>query len=88
MAESGIPNFDAAGWVGFVAPAGTPREAINRLNAAFAEAVRTKPVLDHFAKVRMALLPRFSTPEEFAAVLARSTEEFQKLIRETKIQVE
>jgi tripartite-type tricarboxylate transporter receptor subunit TctC len=88
MAESGISGFDATGWVGFVAPAGTPRDVIARLNAAFSEAVRNKSVIEHFAKVRIALLPKFGTPEQFATVLARDTQDFQRLIRETKLQVE
>ena len=63
VAESGFPGFDALGWFGFFAPAGTPVDIVNRLNAE----VRTVLAM---ADVRERILatgnePWWSTPEEF-----------------------
>ena len=33
LAESGLPDFDVSAWTGLFAPAGTPRDAVERLNA-------------------------------------------------------
>ncbi|HVR54675.1 MAG TPA: tripartite tricarboxylate transporter substrate binding protein [Pseudorhodoferax sp.] len=52
LAESGFPQFDIRIWLGFVAPAGTPAEAIARLNAAmaaFTALPETQQRLDHMA---------------------------------------
>jgi tripartite-type tricarboxylate transporter receptor subunit TctC len=42
VAEAGVPGYAAEGWYGLYAPAGTPREAIERLNATANQAVRTE----------------------------------------------
>lgn len=42
VAEAGVPGYAAEGWYGLYAPAGTPREAIERLNAAANQAVRAE----------------------------------------------
>ena len=42
VAEAGVPGYAAEGWYGLYAPAGTPREAIDRLNATANQAVRTE----------------------------------------------
>jgi tripartite-type tricarboxylate transporter receptor subunit TctC len=42
VAEAGVPGYAAEGWYGLYVPAGTPREAIDRLNAAANQAIRTE----------------------------------------------
>ena len=42
VAEAGVPGYAAEGWYGLYAPAGTPREVIDRLNAAANQAVRAE----------------------------------------------
>jgi tripartite-type tricarboxylate transporter receptor subunit TctC len=48
MAEAGMPNFDTSIWFGLVAPAGTPREIIDKLSRAVAEAQKSEEVLKNF----------------------------------------
>ena len=42
VAEAGVPGYASEGWYGLYAPAGTPRETIDRLNAAANQAIRTE----------------------------------------------
>jgi tripartite-type tricarboxylate transporter receptor subunit TctC len=42
VAEAGVPGYASEGWYGLYAPAGTPRETIDRLNAAANQAIRAE----------------------------------------------
>jgi len=69
MAEAGMPDFDTSIWFGLMAPAGTPREVVDKLARATAEALASNEVL-------AALQPQgFDTlsggPEDFAATIGR-----------------
>jgi tripartite-type tricarboxylate transporter receptor subunit TctC len=65
MIEAGVPDYDAASWYGLLAPAGTPRAIIARLNA---ETVRVLRMSDVRARlVGQGLDPVGDTPQEFAA---------------------
>ena len=64
MAEAGLPGFETGLWFGLLAPAGTPREAIDKLSRAVNEAVKTDEVAKALAPQGIDLLG--GTPEEFA----------------------
>ena len=49
MAESGLSGFDVGFWLGALAPAGTPRPVIDKLNAAMVKALRDREVVEHLA---------------------------------------
>jgi tripartite-type tricarboxylate transporter receptor subunit TctC len=88
MLESGVPDYDVGAWSGFMAPAGTPREVVSKLNAALAAARNDKTVVEHFAKIRINLDPQVSTPEYFSGTMRRTIDDFQKLIRDAKLEIE
>jgi tripartite-type tricarboxylate transporter receptor subunit TctC len=68
--ESGVPDFEVAGWFGVFAPARTPREAIDALNAA-SNAALQEPELQQ--KIRQTgATPEPGSPDEFAAVFLSS----------------
>ena len=68
--ESGVPDFEVAGWFGVFAPAKTPREAITTLNAAI-NGVLQEPQLRE--KIRQTgATPEIHSPEEFGAVFLSS----------------
>jgi tripartite-type tricarboxylate transporter receptor subunit TctC len=69
IAESGLPDFDADVWFGLVAPAGTPRPVIDKLNAAAIGALKQPDVIDKLRKAGFE--PLGSPPAEFAQRIAR-----------------
>jgi tripartite-type tricarboxylate transporter receptor subunit TctC len=86
IAESGLPGYEASSWYGVLAPAGTPREIVARLNAELVKALEQP-------EVRTSLLaegaePIGGTPEQFAAHIGSEKERLGKLIREAKIRLE
>ena len=62
-AEAGVPGYEATIWLGFMAPTGTPKPVVDKLNAAINDAVR-RPDIVRLWKEQGAL-PMSMTPEEF-----------------------
>ena len=65
MAEAGIPDFDTPLWFGLLAPAGTPRPAIDKLAAAAKQAMHAPDAMDLLRKNGFA--PEDMGPDQFAA---------------------
>ena len=83
LAESGVAGYEASVWYGIVAPAGTPVEIVNRLNAEIMRALKT-------AELRTQLMnagatPTGSTPAEFAAHLRLENARWAEVIRVNQI---
>jgi tripartite-type tricarboxylate transporter receptor subunit TctC len=86
IAESGFPGYEASSWYGILAPAGTPREIVAKLNAELSKALEQP-------EVRSSLLaegaePAGGSPERFAAHIRSEKERLGKLIRDAKIRLE
>ena len=84
--ESGFKGFDAVTWFGLLAPAGTPREVVARLNAEFNRALRmpelAKRLSDEGAD------PAGGTPEQFAALIKDEIPRWGKVVRESGAKVD
>jgi tripartite-type tricarboxylate transporter receptor subunit TctC len=85
MAEAGFPGLELDMWHGMVAPAGTPKPIVQRLNAEFSKATRDPDI-------RRIIDPQatdvfLTTPEDFSKKIAADTERLSKVIRDAKIQV-
>ncbi len=65
MAESGVPGYEVTSRYGVLAPAGTPREIVNRLNAEIVRVLTMPDVRERLLQQRAD--PIGSTPEQFAA---------------------
>ena len=78
MIESGFANFTAVTWNGFLAPAGTPRDIIQKLNEVVVGVMRTPEMKEQLAKLGQEAA--WNTPEEFAAFLRDETEKWKKVI--------
>lgn len=63
VAESGLPGYDFSSWGGMLAPAGTPRAVIQRLNGEIVKALDLPDIRKRLSD--MGLVTRPSTPEEF-----------------------
>ena len=79
IAEAGVPGYRATGWFGIMAPAGTPRHIVERLNAEFDKALRT-PELVEFMRNEGAELAGGS-PQDFRSHLRAEVERWGSAIK-------
>jgi tripartite-type tricarboxylate transporter receptor subunit TctC len=68
VAESGYPGFRTITWNGLMAPAGTPKEIVNKIASEVALAVKQPEVIAHLSSYGVE--PLGDTPDEFAATVA------------------
>jgi len=84
--ESGYKGFDAATWFGLLAPAGTPKEVISKLNAEFNKALKlpelSKRLSDEGAD------PAGGTPEQFAALIRDEIPRWGKVVKESGAKID
>lgn len=78
IAESGFPGFEAVAWVALAAPAGTPREIRDRINAETVKAIRSPEFAERMAAV--GAVPRPSTPDEFGAFLRAESPRWREIV--------
>jgi tripartite-type tricarboxylate transporter receptor subunit TctC len=86
LVEAGIPDVVIEGWSGIVAPAGTPRAIIDKLNAEFAKALlseRAQKTLEDTGSVLVG-----GTPEAFAALIDSETKKWARVVKEANIKVD
>jgi len=81
MAEAGIPGFDISNWFGVFAPAGTPNEVLNKLNAEIVKALALPDVKERLASQGAEVVG--NTRAEFAAFIAAEMAKYAKLIKES-----
>ncbi len=86
MRESGVPNFEVINVTGVLAPAGTPADILEKLNAAMLKVLGQSTVKERFAAV--ALDARGGTPGEFAAFIKEDYARWTKVVKEANIKVE
>ena len=82
--EAGIKGFDISQWQGFLAPAGTPKAIVDRLNAETLRAMHAPDVVERIA-VQGGNDIVTGTPEEFAALIKSDLQAYAKLLRDAKI---
>lgn len=86
MREAGIPGVEAGTYTAMVAPAGTPRAIVARLNAAVSQALAAKPARDSFARQGAEIMG--GTPEAAAGYIRSEIAKWSKVIRETGIKTD
>jgi tripartite-type tricarboxylate transporter receptor subunit TctC len=79
--ELGFKGYDRSSWYGVLAPAGTPRDVVTRLHAAITRVLALPQMKE--AMNRDGTEPRPTTPEQFAAFIARELAQNAELIRAT-----
>lgn len=84
LAESGVSGYEATIWFGLLAPAGTPQAIIDRLAKDIGEVLAQPRLRQQFSTIQ--LTP--STPQEFAALIAREIPKWRKVIQGAKIAVQ
>ena len=81
--EAGFPEVTYAGWVGFFAPGGTPRDILNKISQETARALRMPEIVERLASG--GLEAAGTTPGEFAARYRADVARYAKIIKETDI---
>jgi tripartite-type tricarboxylate transporter receptor subunit TctC len=84
--EAGVPGYEAIGWFGTVAPAGTPDEVIRRLNQEIAGALALPDVRER--ALAAGAEPFTNTPEEFAALIRDETRKWAEVIRTAGVRIQ
>ena len=86
IAESGYPGFDVANWYGVLAPAGIPRNAIERLNRELTRLVNSPDVKERLIGSGLEVVT--STPEEFAAFRKSDLAKWARVVKERNLRME
>jgi len=74
-----LPGFEVDTWWGLVAPAGTPADTVNKLHAAFTQALQSAPVKSRFATLMAEPAP--STPEQFARFMEGERRKYEQMVK-------
>jgi tripartite-type tricarboxylate transporter receptor subunit TctC len=85
MDEAGIKGFDISQWQGFLAPAGTPKAIVARLNAEIVKALRSPDVHERLVTQGGNEIVT-GTPEDLAALISSDLRKYAKLIKDAGIQ--
>jgi tripartite-type tricarboxylate transporter receptor subunit TctC len=86
VAESGFPGYSHMTWIGLLAPTGTPREIILRVNQEVAKALATPEVRQRIAVIGAEAVGK--SPEHFEAMLKADFEAAQKLVAQIGLKVD
>ncbi|QND71495.1 Bug family tripartite tricarboxylate transporter substrate binding protein [Tardiphaga robiniae] len=86
MAEAGVPDFVSGTWSGIIAPAGTPKEIVDRV-AAEAKKALTDPELKKKLDDQ-GIVPMGTTPDEFRAFVTDEIARWKKVITDAGIKME
>jgi len=81
--ELGYPNLVGENWLGFAAPAGTPREVIDRVHREVSQLAKTQEIADRLAALGITHQPM--TPEEFHDYVAKLYARWQPVMKTARI---
>jgi tripartite-type tricarboxylate transporter receptor subunit TctC len=83
VAESGLPDFVAGTWAGVIAPAGTPKEIVNRVSGEIQKILRDPAIREQLAKLGYEAVG--NTPEEYDAFMRKEVALWAKVIKDADI---
>ena len=86
VAEMGYPDFETSQWYGVLAPAGTPREVVLKLNAEINKALRSAHVTQRYAADNASV--SIGTPEEFGAFIHKEQARWEKVVKRANLKIE
>jgi tripartite-type tricarboxylate transporter receptor subunit TctC len=85
LAESGLPGFNSISWIGILAPAGTPKDLVDRIAADIGDTVAREDVKDKL--VQLGAVPLTNSPAQFAAMIDKDRKRYGQIIKERNITV-
>jgi tripartite-type tricarboxylate transporter receptor subunit TctC len=86
IAEAGGPPLESSTWVLFLAPAGTPREVVNRLSAETVKAINESDIKDRFSQI--GIEPVGNSPEQAAKFLDAEIAKWARVINAAGVKAE
>lgn len=86
IAEAGVPGYEVVNWFGVVAPAGTPKAVVTRINADLNKALATRALIDSLHA--QGADPAGGSVAEFAAMIRRDLVKWEKVVRESGARVD
>jgi tripartite-type tricarboxylate transporter receptor subunit TctC len=87
VAESGIPGFEAVAYFALVAPNGTPREIVQKINADV-KSIATDPSFKEKFLLPSRYEPLLGSPEEFGAYMRSDSEKWGRVIKQLGIRID
>jgi tripartite-type tricarboxylate transporter receptor subunit TctC len=81
-----IPGFEAIGWNGLVAPAGTPAEIVDKLNAALNDAVKSPDIVEKYAKQGVEADPM--SPQAFGQLINDEIAKWGDIVKKAGVKVD
>lgn len=82
--ELGVPGYEVSVWYGIVAPAGTPAEIVNRLNAEIAKALEVPAVRERI--LNTGAVVSYAPPDKFNEQIRNETAKWTKLVKDLKLE--
>lgn len=86
MDEEGLKGFDATSWFGLLAPAGTPRDIVTKLNGAAVKALASAEMRERLAA--QGADPVGNTPDQFAAFIKTEIDKWAKIVKASGARVD
>jgi len=86
FSESGLPGFQSSTWGMLLAPAGTPKEIVDRLASEAGTALRSEDLRTKFDK--LGTIPVGNSPQEAAAFLRAEVEKWGKVVRDADVKID
>jgi tripartite-type tricarboxylate transporter receptor subunit TctC len=86
IAEAGVPGYEAVIWIGLMAPAGTPKPIVEKLNSEIQKILNRSDIKEEWAK--QGAVPMIMTPDEFDRYLRADIEKWAKVIKTANIKVQ
>jgi tripartite-type tricarboxylate transporter receptor subunit TctC len=86
LAESGLKDFDQGTWFGVLAPAGTPKDVVAKLNAEMVKIIQSPEFKKRMQEIGAEAVG--DTPDEMAAQIKSDTVKYAKLVKDAKVSID
>jgi len=86
LAESGLPGFETVAWFGLLAPTGTPKPVVDKLQAEVARIVREPDIRERIAALGGE--PVGNSPEAFSAIVKGDVAKWKKVVKDADVHVD
>jgi tripartite-type tricarboxylate transporter receptor subunit TctC len=81
-----LPGYEMSGWIGFMAPAGMPREISGRLSREVRKILENPEIKERF--LALGLEPAGNTPEEYAEFLKRQNDRYASIVKQAGLKLD